>query len=109
MCIRDREYTTGATITAAIAVTLVLVITGEHLGRVNGGDWFWIVLLAVVPGSGHLIMNWAHLYLEDVYKRQGLSSVDRHRLRGARGDGTRIRRRYHGSLTGRFAAQCVRR
>jgi len=58
------EYTTGATITAAIAVTLVLVITGEHLGRVNGGDWFWIVLLAVVPGSGHLIMNWAHLYVD---------------------------------------------
>jgi len=30
------EYTTGATITAAIAVTLVLVITGEHLGRSMG-------------------------------------------------------------------------
>jgi drug/metabolite transporter (DMT)-like permease len=58
------EYTTGATITAAFAITLVALITGQHLGGVNGGGWFWIVLLAVVPGSGHLIMNWAHRYVD---------------------------------------------
>jgi drug/metabolite transporter (DMT)-like permease len=58
------EYTTGATITAAVAMTLVVVVTGQHLGRVTGGDWFWIILLAVVPGSGHLIMNWAHRYVD---------------------------------------------
>ena len=58
------EYTTGATIAAAFAVTLVILVTGQHLGRVNGGDWFWILLLAIVPGSGHLIMNWAHLYVD---------------------------------------------
>ena len=58
------EYTTGATITAAIAVTVVALVTGQHLGQVNGGGWFWIILLAVVPGSGHLIMNWAHRYVD---------------------------------------------
>ena len=58
------EYTTGATITAALAVTLFVLVTGQHLGRVNGGDWFWIILLAVVPGGGHLIMNWAHRYVD---------------------------------------------
>lgn len=58
------EYTTGATITAALAVTFIVVLSRQHLGRVNGGDWFWIILLAVVPGGGHLIMNWAHRYVD---------------------------------------------
>ncbi|MGH9293593.1 MAG: DMT family transporter, partial [Acidimicrobiales bacterium] len=29
-------------------------------GGIRAGDWVWISLLAVIPGSGHLLMNWAH-------------------------------------------------
>jgi drug/metabolite transporter (DMT)-like permease len=58
------EYTTGATITAALAVTLFVLVTAQHLGGISGGDWFWIFLLAIVPGSGHLLMNWAHRYVD---------------------------------------------
>lgn len=58
------EYTTGVTIIAALAVTPVVLISGQSLAHVHAGDWTWIVLLAVVPGSGHLAMNWAHRYVD---------------------------------------------
>jgi drug/metabolite transporter (DMT)-like permease len=58
------EYTTDVTITAAIVLTPIVFLSGQHLGGVTRDDWCWIILLAVVPGSGHLIMNWAHRYLD---------------------------------------------
>jgi drug/metabolite transporter (DMT)-like permease len=58
------EYTTGVTIMAALVVTPVVLISGQSLAHVHPGDWTWIVLLAVVPGSGHLAMNWAHRYVD---------------------------------------------
>jgi drug/metabolite transporter (DMT)-like permease len=58
------EYTTGVTIMAALAVTPAVFIAGQSLARVHPGDWTWICLLAVVPGGGHLLMNWAHRYVD---------------------------------------------
>ena len=52
------------TIVAAIAVTLVVLVSGQPLGRVESGDWLWISLLAIVPGGAHLVMNWAHRYVD---------------------------------------------
>ena len=45
-------------------MTPVVLLSGQSLGRVHAGDWLWISLLAVVPGSGHLVMNWAHRYVD---------------------------------------------
>ncbi|HUY16986.1 MAG TPA: DMT family transporter [Acidimicrobiales bacterium] len=58
------EYTAGVTIVAAAAVTPVVLLSSQSLGSVKLGDWFWIFLLTVVPGSGHLLMNWAHRYVD---------------------------------------------
>ena len=58
------EYTAGVTIMAALTVTPIVFISGQSLGQVKLGDWTWIVLLAVVPGGGHLIMNWSHRYVD---------------------------------------------
>jgi drug/metabolite transporter (DMT)-like permease len=58
------EYTLGVTIWSAIVVTPIVFISGQSLSHVRAGDWTWIILLAVVPGSGHLIMNWAHRYVD---------------------------------------------
>jgi drug/metabolite transporter (DMT)-like permease len=58
------EYTADVTIVAAITMTPIALLSGESLGRVPVGDWRWIFLLAIVPGSGHLLMNWAHRYVE---------------------------------------------
>jgi drug/metabolite transporter (DMT)-like permease len=58
------EYTVGVTIMAALTVTPIVFLSGQSLSQVKLGDWTWIVLLAVVPGSGHLIMNWSHRYVD---------------------------------------------
>lgn len=58
------EYTTGVTLFAALAMTLVVVVGAQPLGQIKAGDWWWIVLLVAVPGSGHLVMNWAHRFVD---------------------------------------------
>lgn len=58
------EYTACVSIVAAVAVSVVVLLARQSLGAVNARDWTWIVVLSVVPGSGHLIMNWAHRYVD---------------------------------------------
>jgi drug/metabolite transporter (DMT)-like permease len=58
------EYTAGVTITAAVTITPIVLLSGPSLGRVEASDWLWIFLLAIVPGGAHLVMNWAHRYVE---------------------------------------------
>jgi drug/metabolite transporter (DMT)-like permease len=58
------EYTAGVTIMAAVTMTPIVLLSGQSLGRVEVGDWLWIFLLAIVPGGAHLVMNWAHRYVE---------------------------------------------
>lgn len=54
------EYTFWVTVVAAVVLLPVAVISGEHLGVGHSSAWLWIVLLALVPGTGHLLINWAH-------------------------------------------------
>jgi drug/metabolite transporter (DMT)-like permease len=54
------HYTFGVMLVAAAAMTPVVFLSGEHLGPVRPADWWWLALLALVPGSGHLLVNFAH-------------------------------------------------
>ena len=58
------EYTTGVTTVAALVMTPIVLVSGQSLGQIRGGDWWWIALLVAVPGSGHLVMNWAHRFVD---------------------------------------------
>jgi len=58
------EYTAGVTIVAALTMVPIVLLSGQSLARVKAADWLWISLLAVVPGSAHLMMNWAHRYVD---------------------------------------------
>lgn len=58
------EYTAGVTIFAALGATPIVLLSSQSLGRIHPGDWIYIALLAVVPGSGHLMMNWAHRFVD---------------------------------------------
>jgi drug/metabolite transporter (DMT)-like permease len=58
------EYTAGVTIMAAVVTGIVVVASGQALGRVRLTDWLWFLLLAIVPGSGHFLMNWAHRFVD---------------------------------------------
>jgi drug/metabolite transporter (DMT)-like permease len=57
-------FTATVTVAAAVAVTPVLFIAGQTPAHVKAGAWIWFVLLAVVPGSGHLLLNWAHRFVD---------------------------------------------
>jgi drug/metabolite transporter (DMT)-like permease len=54
------RYTFGVMVVAALAMTPVAFISSEHLGPVPRAGWCWLALLALVPGSGHLLFNFAH-------------------------------------------------
>jgi drug/metabolite transporter (DMT)-like permease len=54
------EYTFGVTFVAALVLVPVVLISGEGFAVGRPGAWLWIGLLAVVPGTAHLLMNWAH-------------------------------------------------
>ncbi len=58
------EYTAGLTITAAVVSTPIVLLSRESLVQMRVGDWLWISLLAIVPGTGNLVMNWAHRYVD---------------------------------------------
>jgi drug/metabolite transporter (DMT)-like permease len=58
------EYTVAVTVMSAVVVTPIVLLSGQSLADVKLGDWTWIILLAVVPGGGHLIMNWSHRYVD---------------------------------------------
>jgi drug/metabolite transporter (DMT)-like permease len=54
------RYTFGVMLIAAAAITPVALLSGKPLAPVHLTDWWWLALLAVVPGSGHLLVNFAH-------------------------------------------------
>jgi drug/metabolite transporter (DMT)-like permease len=58
------EYTAGVTVVGAVVMLPTVYVVGDTLGQVHAGDWLWIVLLAVIPGTAHVLMNWAHRHLD---------------------------------------------
>jgi drug/metabolite transporter (DMT)-like permease len=58
------HYTFGVMLVAAVAMTPVALLCGEPLGPVSPADGFWLSLLALVPGSGHLLFNFAHRFVD---------------------------------------------
>jgi drug/metabolite transporter (DMT)-like permease len=60
----SERYTFSVMLVAAVAMTPIAVLSGERLGPVSPADWFWLALLALVPGSGHLLFNFAHRYVD---------------------------------------------
>lgn len=58
------EYTAGVTTVGAVSMTVVVLVSGQSVSQVQAGDWLWIMLLAIVPGSAHLLMNWAHRFMD---------------------------------------------
>jgi drug/metabolite transporter (DMT)-like permease len=58
------EYTVCVSAVAAVVISVVVLASGQPLGGVSSDSWLWICLLAVVPGTAHLLMNWAHRYVD---------------------------------------------
>jgi drug/metabolite transporter (DMT)-like permease len=56
------EYQSALSIVAAIALVPVVVIGGQ-LDVPDASSWPWLVAMVALPGTGHLLMNYAHAYV----------------------------------------------
>lgn len=58
------DYTTGVTTVAAVAATVMVLVSRQSVTSIRAHDWLWIALLAVVPSCAHLLMNVAQGHLD---------------------------------------------
>jgi drug/metabolite transporter (DMT)-like permease len=58
------EFMAGVWISAAIALTPIALLSGESFTAVPARNWPWIIALAIVPGVGHVMMNWGHRFVD---------------------------------------------
>ena len=58
------EFMFGVWLSAAVAVTPAALISRESFAVSPGRAWLWIIALAVVPGVGHILMNWGHRFVD---------------------------------------------
>jgi drug/metabolite transporter (DMT)-like permease len=59
------EYMTVMNLVALAVVAPVALMTGDLLGvdgRLDAGRVFVIALIVLIPGSGHILINWAHAH-----------------------------------------------
>lgn len=61
--INSLEYTAGVSVVAAVVVTPIALVVDHGVGSFSPRNLVLILLITIVPGGGHLIMNWAHRYL----------------------------------------------
>jgi drug/metabolite transporter (DMT)-like permease len=57
------ELQWGAQVVAAAALAPIVAASGQSFALPVGADVAWLALLIAVPGSGHLLMNWAHAHV----------------------------------------------
>jgi drug/metabolite transporter (DMT)-like permease len=56
-------YQLGLTIVAALTILPAALIVGHPISPPVGSDWWPVVLMAVIPGTGHLLTNFAHAHV----------------------------------------------
>jgi drug/metabolite transporter (DMT)-like permease len=61
--VNSLEYTAGVSMVAAVVVTPIALVIDHGVGSLSTRNLVLILLITIVPGGGHLIMNWAHRYL----------------------------------------------
>jgi len=57
------EYMAVVTVVAALVVTPIAVF-GPGVGGMRKTDWMWLALFVVVAQGGHLLLTWAHPFVD---------------------------------------------
>jgi drug/metabolite transporter (DMT)-like permease len=59
------EYVAAVQLVAALVVTPIALVSGQHLGRGDVMDWVWLMTIVCASGiGGHVLVNWAHRYVD---------------------------------------------
>ncbi len=56
-------YQLGLTIVATVAVLPLAMLSGHGVAPPTGADWWPVLLMAAIPGTGHLLTNFAHAHV----------------------------------------------
>jgi drug/metabolite transporter (DMT)-like permease len=57
-------FVAGVFLVCAVVVTPVDLIWGDAVSTINGIEWLWVTLLALLAGcTGHLLMSWAQKHV----------------------------------------------
>jgi len=54
------EFQTGVWVVGVFALLPVSIIDARGIYVPSGMNWAWLAALVLVPGTGHLLVNWAH-------------------------------------------------
>ncbi|HEY7104898.1 MAG TPA: DMT family transporter [Acidimicrobiia bacterium] len=57
-------YVAGVFLVCAVVVTPIDIVWGDAISTVNGIEWLWVTLLALLAGcTGHVLMTWAQKHV----------------------------------------------
>jgi drug/metabolite transporter (DMT)-like permease len=58
-------FLTAMVLWAAITITPIALLWSSDLDAVGGWDWFWLLVMVLLPGlAGHGLMTWAQRYVD---------------------------------------------
>lgn len=57
------EYQSALSVVAAFALLPAVVVLGTDLSAPTASSWLWAVAMVALPGTGHLLFNYAHAYV----------------------------------------------
>jgi drug/metabolite transporter (DMT)-like permease len=57
------EYQTSLTIVAVVAVGVAVLVSRQDLSAPAPSAWFWAAMMVALPGTGHLLTNFAHAHV----------------------------------------------
>jgi drug/metabolite transporter (DMT)-like permease len=58
------EYLTVVSLTAAVVVTPMTLLSGQSLAVDRPADWMWLCVFVVAASGGHLLVAWAHGHVD---------------------------------------------
>ena len=57
------SYQLGLTLVAALVMVPMALVSGHGVAPPSGEDWWPVALMALIPGTGHLLINYAHAHV----------------------------------------------
>jgi len=57
------QYQAGMAVVAAVVACPLAALAADRVSMPSGDSWGWLVFLVLVPGGGHLLMNYAHAHV----------------------------------------------